>query len=42
MDESGNHQDLQEVMGNALEMARPLKHGCIPRQIILAGAPAGL
>ena len=42
MDASGNHQDFQEVVGNALEMASSLKHGRIPRQIILAGAPAGL
>ncbi len=41
MDESGNHQDPQEGMGNVLEIVRPLKHGYILRQIILVDTPKG-
>lgn len=39
--ESGNHQASQEVMGNALEIVRPLKQGHILRQIILVDAAEG-
>ena len=41
IDESGNHQGSQEVIGNALEIVRPLKHGYILRQIIFMDAPEG-
>jgi hypothetical protein len=41
IDESGNHQDSQEVMGNVLEMMCPLKHGHILCQIILVDTPEG-